>query len=134
MRTSSTCEPATDDVQTGRGAWEVAYRFSYIDMLDDLTVKGAGLATDHTFGVNWYLNPYTRLMLNYVHSSDTFNQATEQSHNRRKPGYCRGAVRDRFLTTSRKPSFVARQSTDNSYAAATTAYFNLGDNVMRTFA
>lgn len=63
------------DVQTGRGAWELAYRFSYIDMMSDLMVKGAGIATDHTFGVNWYLNPYTRLMFNYVHSIDTYNYA-----------------------------------------------------------
>jgi phosphate-selective porin OprO and OprP len=68
-----TCD---NDVATGRGAWEVAYRFSYIDMLDDLTTKGAGIVTDHTFGVNWYLNPYTRLMFNYVHSIDTYNVAT----------------------------------------------------------
>ena len=27
---------------TGLGAWELAYRFSYIDMLDGLTTKGAG--------------------------------------------------------------------------------------------
>jgi phosphate-selective porin OprO and OprP len=67
-----TCD---DNVVTGRGAWEVAYRFSYIDMLDGLTVKGAGLATDHTFGVNWYLNPYTKVMFNYVHSIDTYNAA-----------------------------------------------------------
>ena len=60
---------------TGRGAWEVAYRFSYIDMLDGLTMKGAGMATDHTFGLNWYLNPFTRVMFNYVHSIDTYNIA-----------------------------------------------------------
>lgn len=66
---------ADGDVQTGRGAWEVAYRFSYIDMLDGLTVKGAGMATDHTFGINWYLNPFTRIMFNYVHSADTYNVA-----------------------------------------------------------
>ena len=56
------------NVCTGRGAWEVAYRFSYIDMLDGLTTKGAGMATDHTFGLNWYMNPFTRVMFNYVHS------------------------------------------------------------------
>jgi phosphate-selective porin OprO/OprP len=44
-------------------------------MLDGLTNKGAGLATDHTFGLNWYLNPYTRVMFNYVHSIDTYNIA-----------------------------------------------------------
>jgi phosphate-selective porin OprO and OprP len=62
-------------VETGRGAWEIAYRFSYMDMLDDLTVKGAGRAADHTLGLNWYMNPYTRVMFNYVHSEDTFNKA-----------------------------------------------------------
>jgi phosphate-selective porin OprO and OprP len=64
-----------DNVVTGRGAWEVAYRFSYIDMLDGLTNKGAGMATDHTFGVNWYMNPFVKVMFNYVHSSDTYNKA-----------------------------------------------------------
>ena len=34
-----TCDGCT---ATGRGAWELAYRFSYIDMLDGLTTKGAG--------------------------------------------------------------------------------------------
>jgi len=67
---------ADESVQTGRGAWELAYRFSYIDMLDGLTAKGAGMATDHTFGINWYLNPFTRVMFNYVHSCDTYNVAT----------------------------------------------------------
>lgn len=66
------------DIQTGHGAWEVAYRFSYIDMLDGLSLKGAGQATDHTFGVNWYLNPFTRVMFNYVHSTDVYNVAAGQ--------------------------------------------------------
>ena len=61
---------------TGSGAWEIAYRFSYIDMLDGLTLPGAGRAADHTFGVNWYLNPYTRIMFNYVHSQDTYNKTS----------------------------------------------------------
>jgi phosphate-selective porin OprO and OprP len=61
------------NVATGWGAWEVAYRFSYIDNLDGLTTKGAGLATDHTVGLSWYMNPYTRVMFNYVHSQDTYN-------------------------------------------------------------
>ncbi len=65
-----TCDGCT---ATGRGAWEVAYRFSYIDMLDGLTTKGAGRAADHTVGLNWYLNPFTKVMFNYVHSIDTYN-------------------------------------------------------------
>lgn len=50
----------------GMGAWEVAGRVSYID-LNDSTVRG-GQMTDLTFGVNWYLNPYTKLVANYIHS------------------------------------------------------------------
>ena len=70
------------DTATGMGGWEVGYRFSYIDMLDGLHNVGAGEAADHTFGVNWYLNPYTRVMFNYVHSQDTYNKTvTRQIHN-----------------------------------------------------
>ncbi|MHC4404943.1 MAG: OprO/OprP family phosphate-selective porin [Planctomycetota bacterium] len=53
-------------VQTGKGAWELAYRVSYLDL--NSAVITAGNATNHTFGVNWYLNPYARLMFNYVNS------------------------------------------------------------------
>ncbi len=53
-------------VQTGKGAWELAYRASYLD-LNGVGVSG-GNVTDHTIGLNWYLNPYTRWMFNYVNS------------------------------------------------------------------
>ncbi len=51
---------------TGKGAWEVLYRYSYVD-LNDGAVAG-GRVGDHTIGLNWYLTPYTRMMFNYVHS------------------------------------------------------------------
>jgi phosphate-selective porin OprO/OprP len=51
-------------IQTGLGAWEVAARFSNI-VLNDKDINGNNL-TDFTLGLNWYLNPYTRLKFNYV--------------------------------------------------------------------
>ena len=55
---------------TGKGAWELAYRYSYLDLMDSLTTtEKAGRCGDHTIGVNWYLNPYTRVMADYVYSS-----------------------------------------------------------------
>ena len=32
----------------------------------DLTTANAGTLEDFTVGINWYLNPNTRIMLNYV--------------------------------------------------------------------
>jgi phosphate-selective porin OprO and OprP len=60
-------------IYTGRGAWEVAYRYDYIDMYE--MGPTAGLAATHTFGVNWYLTPYTRLMLDWVHADCNKNHA-----------------------------------------------------------
>ncbi len=48
----------------GSGAWEVAARISSLDLDDDGT--DGGELDDLTFGVNWYLNPNTRLMLDYI--------------------------------------------------------------------
>lgn len=53
-------------ITTGKGAWELAYRCSYVN-LASAGVDG-GRVVDHAAGANWYLNPFTRFMLNYVHS------------------------------------------------------------------
>jgi phosphate-selective porin OprO/OprP len=48
----------------GTGAWEVAYRYSYVD-LNDTGING-GQMNQHTIGLNWYLNDNTRLQFNYL--------------------------------------------------------------------
>jgi phosphate-selective porin OprO/OprP len=56
------------------GAWEVAARYSYLD-LDDHAVEG-GKLWDVTAGINWYLFPNARIMLNYIHADVSGREAT----------------------------------------------------------
>ncbi len=57
----------------GLGAWEVALRYSGLDLIDgksaDNSLIDGGMLNDLTIGVNWYLNPATRIMVNYVMAS-----------------------------------------------------------------
>lgn len=55
-----------DDCCPGWGAWEIAGRYSYLD-LDDENING-GTITDYTVGLNWYWNPNTKLVFNWVRS------------------------------------------------------------------
>jgi phosphate-selective porin OprO/OprP len=51
---------------SGPGAWELAARWSYLDLSDE-NVAG-GEVTDLSGALNWYINSNFRLMTNYVHS------------------------------------------------------------------
>jgi phosphate-selective porin OprO/OprP len=48
----------------GVGAWEIAGRYSYLDLNDD-NIQG-GRLNDLTAGLNWYLNPHTKFQFNYI--------------------------------------------------------------------
>ena len=50
--------------ERGLGAWELAARYSHLD-LEDAGINGGEL-DDFSIGANWYLNPNTRVMLNWV--------------------------------------------------------------------
>lgn len=57
---------AGNNCNPGFGALEVAGRWSYLD-LNDSAIRG-GTLMDYTAGVNWYWNPYTKMVFNYVHA------------------------------------------------------------------
>ena len=54
------------DGKGGLGAWEIAARYSYTG-LNDSGIEG-GSVKNATAALNWYLNPNTRVMVNYVFS------------------------------------------------------------------
>jgi phosphate-selective porin OprO/OprP len=77
-------------IQTGLGAWEILYRYSWVNLNSNEITQGksygyqsstnsyglgananGGTAVDNTIGLNWYLNPYAKVMFNYVLSADT---------------------------------------------------------------
>jgi phosphate-selective porin OprO/OprP len=59
------------DGQGGKGAVELVARFSVLDMTDSSLAMGKNTAM--TFGINWYLNKHSRVMINAMRSegSDT---------------------------------------------------------------
>lgn len=58
----NTCDGCTDG---GWGAWQIAARYSYLNMNDEDIAGGEGSA--FTLGLNWYWNPNSRLQFNYIH-------------------------------------------------------------------
>ncbi len=62
----------------GSGAWEIAFRYSWLDFIDDglTSLEGgeegtAGISGEmdaYTVGVNWYWTPHARVMFDYIHT------------------------------------------------------------------
>lgn len=52
----------------GAGAFELALRYDRLDLSDTPVLARAGNRSESlTFGLNWYLNPYSKLLFNWVH-------------------------------------------------------------------
>ncbi|MBV9122827.1 MAG: hypothetical protein JO112_05690 [Planctomycetes bacterium] len=59
--------PTEHGVDRGWGAWEIAARYSLVDLNDAATITGTGGAlNEYTLGLNWYMNPNMRIQMNYV--------------------------------------------------------------------
>lgn len=52
----------------GKGAWELAVRYSTLDLTDG--VIAGGELTDITVGLNWYVNSAARIMMNYIRADE----------------------------------------------------------------
>jgi phosphate-selective porin OprO and OprP len=51
----------------GPGAWEIALRFSHLD-LTDKDVHGGRMRTG-TLGASWYMNAHAKFMMNFIHGN-----------------------------------------------------------------
>ncbi len=52
----------------GTGAWQLAVRYDVIDLTDTVAAVIGGKQTTYVAGVNWHLNNYSRVMMNYSNS------------------------------------------------------------------
>lgn len=49
----------------GLGAWQIAARYSYLDLSDENVLGGVG--TNFTAGLNWFWTPYSKVQFNYIY-------------------------------------------------------------------
>ena len=61
----------------GTGALQLAVRYAELDLNDQSAGILGGEQKSLTFGVNWELNPVSRLMYNYVHANFTSGTETD---------------------------------------------------------
>jgi phosphate-selective porin OprO/OprP len=65
-------KPARNLAKGGAGAFELGLRYDRLDLSDTPVLARAGnKAESLTFGLNWYLNPYAKLLFNWVRFSGT---------------------------------------------------------------
>lgn len=54
--------------KNGLGAFELAARYDHLDLSDTpVLIRAGNQASSITLGINWYFNPYAKLMFNWVH-------------------------------------------------------------------
>ncbi len=58
-------DTCSDGVRGGWGAWQIAARYSMLDLADD-DIQG-GIGQSFTAGVNWHWNPWARVQFNYIY-------------------------------------------------------------------
>jgi phosphate-selective porin OprO/OprP len=69
------------------GAWEVAVRYSHLDLNDaDAGVYG-GTANNITFGLNWYPNPNVKFQTSYTIVDQSQNADSEGDYDVGEDGY-----------------------------------------------
>ena len=61
----------------GLGAWELTYRYSYVN-LNDNGING-GVLGEHTIGVNWYLTSNCKVQCNYVNGNRSVDKSLANS-------------------------------------------------------
>ena len=61
----------------GPGAWQVAYRFDSVDLVDSGIAGGEQVI--HTVGVNWHWNPQTRVMFNVMFANIDENDTLDEN-------------------------------------------------------
>ncbi len=65
-RTRPSSNFLTQGEEKGAGAWELVAQYSTLDLTDQAVLGGE--LTNFSVGLNWYLNPNTRMMFDYVTS------------------------------------------------------------------
>ncbi|WP_197529067.1 OprO/OprP family phosphate-selective porin [Aeoliella mucimassa] len=68
-------DSCNDGVAAGWGAWQLAVRYSYLDLTDQ-DIAG-GVENNVSFGLVWYFNPYSSMQFNAVYGDIENHEAVE---------------------------------------------------------